>query len=96
MNHKKVQRIMRKLVLKEESSFENHVSTVLTKVLSVKSRRTELIVAFTPIPYQKLTTDITEFKCADGGKLYLSPIMDMFNGEIISYGISMHPTLILL
>ena len=44
------------------------------------------------MPYQKLTTDITEFKCSDGAKLYLNPIMDMFNGEILSYGISMHPT----
>ena len=43
--------------------------------------------------HQKLTTDITEFKCSDGVKLYLSPIMDMFNGEILSYGISMRPTL---
>ena len=41
----------------------------------------------------KLTTDISEFKCSDGVKLYLSPIMDMFNGEVLSYGISMRPTL---
>ena len=47
----------------------------------------------TTIPYQKLTTDITEFKCSDGRKLYLSPMMDMYNGEILSYGINMRPTL---
>ena len=34
--------------------------------------------------HQKLTTDITEFKCSDDVKLYLNPIMDMFNGEILS------------
>ena len=47
----------------------------------------------TNVCHQKLTTDITEFKCSDGVKLYLNPIMDMFNGEILSYGISMRPTL---
>ena len=48
---------------------------------------------YTNIAHQKLTTDITEFKCLEGHKLYLSPILDMYNGEILSYGISMHPTL---
>ena len=35
-------------------------------------------------PNQKWTTDITEFSLF-GEKTYLSPILDMFNGEIISY-----------
>ena len=43
-------------------------------------------------PYQKWTTDITEFSLF-GKKLYLSPILDMYNGEIISYNISEHPHL---
>ncbi|SFK49812.1 hypothetical protein SAMN04487936_11585, partial [Halobacillus dabanensis] len=47
----------------------------------------------TPIRLQKLVTDVTEFKCAGNEKLYLSPIMDVFNGEIISFGISKRPTL---
>ena len=34
-------------------------------------------------PYQKLFTDISQIPCRDG-KLYISPIMDCFNGEIIS------------
>ena len=34
-------------------------------------------------PYQKLLTDISQISCRDG-KLYISPIMDGFNGEIIS------------
>jgi len=34
-------------------------------------------------PCEKLLTDITEVQCADG-KLYISPIMDCFNGEIIA------------
>lgn len=34
-------------------------------------------------PYCKLLTDITQIACKDG-KLYISPIMDCFNGEILS------------
>lgn len=34
-------------------------------------------------PYQKLLTDISQITCRDG-KLYISPIMDYFNGEILS------------
>ena len=34
-------------------------------------------------PYQKLLTDISQISCRDG-KLYISPIMDCFNGEILS------------
>lgn len=41
-------------------------------------------------PNQKWVTDVTEFKLF-GTKLFLSPIMDLFNGEIISYNISQKP-----
>lgn len=47
----------------------------------------------TPIPLQKLVTDVSEFKCLKDQKLYLSPIMDLYNREIISYKISNPPTL---
>jgi transposase InsO family protein len=42
-------------------------------------------------PNQKWTTDVTEF-AVNNQKVYLSPILDMYNGEIISYNISLHPT----
>ncbi len=35
------------------------------------------------MPFTKLLTDITEVLCSDG-KLYVSPIMDCFSGEIIA------------
>lgn len=41
-------------------------------------------------PFQKLTTDVTEFAVCDE-KVYLSPILDMFNNEIVSYSISTSP-----
>lgn len=94
VNHKKVQRIMKKLGLKgnkfwrktrKYSSYKGSVGKVAKNRIN---RRFHTIV-----PHQKLTTDITEFKCADGVKLYLNPIMDMFNGEILSFGISKRPNL---
>ncbi|MFD1608399.1 IS3 family transposase, partial [Oceanobacillus luteolus] len=42
-------------------------------------------------PNQKWVTDITEFKLF-GEKLYLSPVLDLFNGEIITYTIGSRPT----
>ncbi len=42
-------------------------------------------------PNLKWTTDTTEFKLL-GQKIYLSPIMDLFNGEIVSYAISSSPS----
>ena len=54
----------------------------------------------TNVPHQKITTDTTEFKYYEVDKtgkmnikkLYLDPFMDMFNLEIISYGISTKPS----
>ena len=43
-------------------------------------------------PNQKWTTDVTQV-CINDNKLYFSPILDMFNGEIISYSISSNPNL---
>jgi putative transposase len=41
-------------------------------------------------PNQKWATDITEFNVS-GKKLYLSPIIDLFNQEIISYELTERP-----
>lgn len=43
-------------------------------------------------PNMKWATDVTQV-CINDRKLYLSPILDMFNGEIISYTISESPNL---
>jgi putative transposase len=94
VNHKKVQRIMDELGLKcnkfsrKSRKYSSYKGTTGNVAPNLIKRRFK-----TPVCHQKLTTDITEFKCTDGAKLYLSPIMDMFNGEILSYGISMRPTL---
>lgn len=41
-------------------------------------------------PNEKWVTDITEFKLF-GEKLYLSPMLDLFNGEIIAYSLESRP-----
>ncbi|TGE37413.1 hypothetical protein E4K67_16475 [Desulfosporosinus fructosivorans] len=41
-------------------------------------------------PFEKLTTDVTEFSLF-GKKLYLSPLLDLYNGELIAFSLSEHP-----
>jgi len=41
-------------------------------------------------PNERWVTDVTEFK-VDSRKLYLSPIMDLYNREIVSYEIAEQP-----
>ena len=41
-------------------------------------------------PNQKWVTDVTEFNIR-GEKLYLSPVMDLFNGEIIAFQTQRRP-----
>lgn len=43
-------------------------------------------------PNQKWVTDVTEFKVAQK-KLYLSPVMDLYNREIVAYEIAARPQL---
>jgi putative transposase len=41
-------------------------------------------------PHQKWVTDVTEFNIK-GEKVYLSPILDLYNREIISYEVAQRP-----
>ena len=41
-------------------------------------------------PFDKLLTDITQIQCKDG-KLYISPILDCYNGEILSLALRKYP-----
>ncbi len=43
-------------------------------------------------PNQKWVTDVTEFRVGDD-KVYLSPVMDLFDRQIIAYSISRSPNL---
>ncbi|KWS61066.1 transposase [Pseudomonas amygdali pv. morsprunorum] len=88
MNHKTVQKLMGQLGLKS-----------LIRVKKYRFYKGEtgkaapnLLKRDFKVQYlnQKWATDVTEFKVG-GQKLYLSPIMDLYNGEIISYAIARRP-----
>ena len=42
--------------------------------------------------FEKLVTDVTQLKVGDT-RVYLSPIMDLYNNEIMSYSVSLRPYL---
>ncbi|WP_424769465.1 IS3 family transposase, partial [Paenibacillus sp. sgz302251] len=89
VNHKKVQRIMKELGLKcmvrikKYRSYKGTVGNIAPNVLDRQFKAQK--------PNEKWVTDITEFKLF-GEKLYLSPVLDLFNGEIITYTIGSRPT----
>ncbi len=43
-------------------------------------------------PHEKMVTDVTEFHLF-GTKIYLSPVLDLYNSEIIYYTLYKHPVL---
>ncbi len=94
INHKKVYRIMRELgircikFMRKSRKYNSYKGTIGKVAKNRLSRRFR-----TPIPLQKLVTDVTEFKCLEEKKLYLNPILDLYNGEIIAFGIKERPTL---
>lgn len=47
---------------------------------------------YSTIPSRKFVTDVTEFSLF-GVKRYLSPVLDLFNGEIVCYTLYEHPVL---
>ncbi|PEE57682.1 IS3 family transposase [Bacillus cereus] len=89
VNHKKVQRIMKELGLKcvvrmkKYKSYKGKVGRIAPNILERNFH--------TDAPNQKWVTDITEFKLF-GEKLYVSPVLDLYNGEIITYTICSRPT----
>ena len=103
VNHKMVKRLMSKLNLygitprakykSYKGDFNGTVDNkLLYKRIDTKRHRTEYIRDFsTSDVNEKWTTDVSEFHIASG-KLYLSPILDMHNREIVSYNISRSPS----
>jgi len=89
INHKTVQKLMRDLGLKsmvrikKYKSYKGKVGKIAPNVLNRDFNASK--------PHEKWVTDVTEFLLF-GQRLYLSPILDLYNGEIISYSISKRPT----
>ena len=88
INHKTVLRLMKTLGLKsvirvkKYKSYRGENGKIAPNILQRKFKAAA--------PNQKWATDITEFNVS-GTKLYLSPIIDLFNQEIISYELTERP-----
>ncbi len=89
INHKTVQRLMKELGLKslvrmkKYRSYKGKIGKIVPNILKRDFGATK--------PNEKWVTDVTEFHLF-GEKLYLSPVLDLFNGEIIAYNIQSRPT----
>lgn len=93
VNHKKVQRLMKRLNLtariRRKRKYSSYKGEVGKKADNLIQRHFEASK-----PYEKCYTDITEFAIpASSQKLYLSPVLDGYNSEIIAYQLSTSPNL---
>ena len=93
VNHKRVQRLMKVLNLqakmRQKRKYSSHKGDVGKKADNLIQRQFEASK-----PMEKCYTDVTEFAIpASTQKLYLSPVLDGFNSEIIAYNLSTSPNL---
>lgn len=94
VNHKKAQHLMKVLGLtarirrkRKYSSYQGDVGKKADNLIQRQFEATKLM--------QKCYTDVTKFAIpASRLKLYLSPVLDGFNSEIISYNLSTSPNLV--
>ena len=90
LNHKTVQRLMKELGLvcrvrmKKYRSYKGEVGKIADNELNREFRAEK--------PNQKWVTDVTQFRLF-GQKLYFSPILDLYSGDIVAYTISDSPNL---
>ena len=93
VNHKRVQRLMKVLDLsarirrkRKYSSYQGEIGKKADNLIQRQFEATK--------PMEKCYTDVTEFAIpASNQKLYLSPVLDGFNSEIIAYNLSTSPNL---
>lgn len=90
INHKTVEKLMHELEikcmvrLKKYKSYKGELGIVAPNILQRQFHPEKQC--------QRLVTDVTEFSLF-GEKRYLSPVMDLWNGEILCYSIYKHPTM---
>lgn len=102
INHKKVKRLMKVMGLygitpkAKYKSYKGDMNgtvpnLLLEKIVDEENHTTKYKQNFTTTACNQIwTTDVSKFKIK-AGKLYLSPILDAHNDEIISYDISVSP-----
>ena len=91
INHKTVLKLMKSLNLRGKTrkndkyhSYKGEIGKIAENLLNREFEASK--------PYEKLTTDVTQFEVGNE-KIYLSPVMDLYNREILSYSISLSPNL---
>ena len=90
VNHKRVQRLMHCMELRGKRpkekyhSYKGEVGKVADNIIDRDFSATA--------PLQKWTTDVSQFNFP-WGKCYISPILDMYTNEIISYDLAQSPNL---
>ena len=89
INHKTVLKLMRFLEIKgkkrKNDKYHSYKGTVGELAENLLNRNFEA-----ETPFEKLTTDVTQFNVC-GEKVYFSPVMDLYNREILSYSVSRSP-----
>lgn len=102
VNHKKIKRIMKQIGLfgitpkAKYKSYKGDMNGTVKNLLihrevDEENHKTRYVRDFnTSKPNEKWSTDVSEFHIA-AGKLYLSPILDMYSDEIIAYDVSVSP-----
>ena len=93
VNHKKVQRLMKLLGLiariRRRRKYSSYQGEIGKKAENLIQRQFEA-----SRPMEKCYTDVTEFAIPNSTqKLYLSPVLDGFNSEIIAFNLSCSPNL---
>lgn len=91
VNHKKVQRLMKVMGLaariRRKRKYSSYKGEVGKKADNLIKRHFE-----GSKPYEKCYTDVTELALPEG-KLYLLPVLDGYNSEIIDFTLSRSPNL---
>ena len=90
INHKTVSKLMKeegiccKVRMKKYRSYKGEQGKIAPNLLNRNFQSDK--------PLSRLVTDVTEFSLF-GQKRYLSPVLDLFNGEIVCYTLHEHPVL---
>ena len=90
INHKTVSKLMNeigiccKVRMKKYRSYKGEQGKIAPNLLNRNFHSNK--------PLYKIVTDVTEFSLF-GQKRYLSPVLDLFNGEIVCYTLYKHPVL---
>ncbi len=90
INHKKVLRLMTKLCLRavvKKQKYHSYIGEVGHIADNIINRN-----FIASKPNEKWTTDVSQFNCPFG-KAYLSPILDMYGTDIVSWDLSLSPNI---